>query len=236
MCPLYPFHLVLLYLCLLLPLLLAVVEGSEELFANWKVSFLPRKLDKVTEGDDKLVRLLCEGCANPATGLIPPGLTLALMTDDPRVATAEHQHMIREEGEEEDGDGDGDDGREILLSVDDLRRNSSASINGSSWTVPFRVRANFLGFAKIRSEVRDAGGKEVASTPQVLSVTAVRRKTLESKLFAYSVATLISLAYINMGCALDLKVRGRGEKYIRKHSMSFPVILNIWSKVHRREK
>ena len=31
MCPLYPLHIVLLYLCLILPLLLAVVQGSEEL-------------------------------------------------------------------------------------------------------------------------------------------------------------------------------------------------------------
>ena len=46
MCPLYPFHFVLLYLCLLLPLLFAVVECSEELSA-WaaKVKFNPAKLD-----------------------------------------------------------------------------------------------------------------------------------------------------------------------------------------------
>merc|ERR1719400_579892 len=40
----------------------------------------------------------------------------------------------------------------------------------------------------------------------ILPVSVVRKKTIQSKLFAYSVAILVSLAYINMGCAMDLKV------------------------------
>ena len=39
-----------------------------------------------------------------------------------------------------------------------------------------------------------------------LSVAVVRKKTIQSKLFSYSVAVLVSLAYINMGCAMDLQV------------------------------
>ena len=40
----------------------------------------------------------------------------------------------------------------------------------------------------------------------VLPVAVVRKKTIQSKLFSYSVAILVSLAYINMGCAMDLQV------------------------------
>ena len=36
MCPLYPLHLALLYLCLALPLLVAVVDGS---LATWQLAF-----------------------------------------------------------------------------------------------------------------------------------------------------------------------------------------------------
>merc|ERR1719323_1532919 len=39
-----------------------------------------------------------------------------------------------------------------------------------------------------------------------MNVEVVRKKTIQSKVFSYSVAILVSLAYINMGCALDLDV------------------------------
>ncbi len=194
MCPLYPFHLVLLYFCMMLPLLLAVVEGSEELFTNWKITFLPRKINKLTEGETQSVKLLCEDCTDPAF-LLPdyPGLKLALMSDDPRVATIEH-----EKGKVNDSY---DDGYEVVIDVADL------GVQGSSWTVPFNVTANFLGFSKIHAEIRDTSSeKPLAKSAPSLPLSAVRIKTLESKLFAASVATLVSLAYINMGCAMDLKV------------------------------
>lgn len=51
MCPLYPFHFVLLYLCLLLPLLLAVVECSDVLidFKRWNIVFSPQKIEALLE-------------------------------------------------------------------------------------------------------------------------------------------------------------------------------------------
>ena len=39
-----------------------------------------------------------------------------------------------------------------------------------------------------------------------MPISVVRKKTIQSKIFSYSVAIIISLAYINMGCALDLNV------------------------------
>merc|ERR1711953_1063269 len=46
----------------------------------------------------------------------------------------------------------------------------------------------------------------MAKQTKKLDVAVLRKKTIQSKLFAYSVAILVSLAYINMGCALDLDV------------------------------
>lgn len=45
-------------------------------------------------------------------------------------------------------------------------------------------------------------------TPEDLRLTVTRSiaKKTASKIFGYSVAVLISFAYINMGCALDLDV------------------------------
>ena len=217
MCPLYPFHLVLLYLCLLLPLLLAVVEGSEELLQAVagrgppRLSFLPPEVDRLTAGEFKAVKLLCEDCPDPRELLdgFPDGLRLALMSDDPRVATVEHELWKEDKGMEEEDDGPKGAG-EILLDLSELA--ASGEANGTSWTVPFKLHANFLGFAKVSAEVRTASPSS-SSSPLVaaraqepLKVSAVRFKTLESKLFAYSVAALISLAYVNMGCALDLDV------------------------------
>merc|ERR1711874_323253 len=69
----------------------------------------------------------------------------------------------------------------------------------------------FLGFTNLRAEVRetDEGNKNyVYHGPDRLDVVVTRSKAKKtaSKIFGYSVAALISFAYINMGCALDLEV------------------------------
>ena len=76
MCPLYPLHLVLLYLCLLLPLLFAVVEGTEELFNGWKLKFTPGSVDKLQEYNASEVQFECVDCTAPQG--YPHHLTLAL--------------------------------------------------------------------------------------------------------------------------------------------------------------
>lgn len=60
MCPLYPFHVIILYLCLLLPLLFAVIEGSEELAAALR--FHPKKIEKLLQYNSTEIELSCENC------------------------------------------------------------------------------------------------------------------------------------------------------------------------------
>lgn len=93
MCPLYPFHFVLLYLCLLLPLLFAVVEGSEELFANWKVTFLPGKVHQLQVGNRTNVTLMCEDCDVP-DDLVSRNFKMALLSDDPKVRGVYQRHSF----------------------------------------------------------------------------------------------------------------------------------------------
>ncbi|KAF8782651.1 Sodium/bile acid cotransporter like protein [Argiope bruennichi] len=68
----------------------------------------------------------------------------------------------------------------------------------------FLVRALFLGKTSIRVVQEVNGTTKAISHP--LEVSVVRRVKAISRAFTASVATLVSLNYINMGCALDLSV------------------------------
>ncbi|GBN45436.1 Sodium/bile acid cotransporter [Araneus ventricosus] len=68
----------------------------------------------------------------------------------------------------------------------------------------FLVRALFLGKTSIRVVQEVNGTTKAVSQP--LEVSVVRRVKAISRAFTASVATLVSLNYINMGCALDLSV------------------------------
>ncbi len=92
---------------------------------------------------------------------------------------------------------------EIVFDLRDLGVDSDAG----NWSLMFNISGKFLGFSSVKAEVRGqkAAAVEVLAEKK-LPVAIVRKKTIQSKLFAYSVAILISLAYINMGCALDMEV------------------------------
>ena len=66
MCPLYPLHLVVLYLCLLLPLFLAMADSS---LLSWQLVFSTPQLGQGREEADKLreettatFQVSCSGC------------------------------------------------------------------------------------------------------------------------------------------------------------------------------
>ena len=181
MCPLYPFHLVLLYLCLLLPLLFAIVEGSEELFANWKVTFLPNKVDKLMQFNSTEVRLRCEDCPVPQ-GYDDLKLNLAAYSHYPAVgsldsslAEARHEYEIGG-GLFGGGGGAPEVTSEIVIDVKGLG-------GSANWSVPFNVTGNFLGFATVKGRFVRAGDKEqeVVAEAEDLQVSVQRKKTPQSK-------------------------------------------------------
>ena len=195
MCPLYPFHIIILYLCLLLPLLLAVVQGAEELsgikISNnrafpTEINFDPEEVSKLQEQNYTEVKLtLTFDDQDPPDERSKNNLQLLLRTDDPNIASVSRNE---------------DHGKEIFLNLSELPDERV----GNNWTWTFNISANFLGFAKVETVVKQ--NEETKVLPKVLPVSVVRKKTIQSKLFSYSVAILVSLAYINIGCALDRKV------------------------------
>eukprot|EP00092_Neocalanus_flemingeri_P002795 GFUD01002992.1.p1 GENE.GFUD01002992.1~~GFUD01002992.1.p1 ORF type:complete len:451 (+),score=87.44 GFUD01002992.1:40-1392(+) len=191
MCPLYPFHIIILYFCLLLPLLLAVVEGAESL-AAWKVSFSASSIgkgnetEKLRELTTKNFEVYCSDCVQNKESIYK----LELKNEDPRIASMESGNFTQND--------------EGLMEMD-------ISGKGREWSISVNVTGTFLGFTSIRSKVEETvkDGNihaQPSEKPLHLTVTRSKAKKTASKIFGYSVAALISFAYINFGCALDLNV------------------------------
>jgi len=191
MCPLYPFHIIILYFCLLLPLLLAIVEGAESL-ASWKVTFSASSIgqgnetEKLRELTTKNFDVICTDCAQDKDSIYK----LELKNEDPRIA------FIQSGDYKQDDDG--------FMEID-------VSGKERDWSINVNVTGTFLGFTSIKSAVEETlkDGSIIAKPsdePLHLTVTRSKAKKTASKIFGYSVAALISFAYINFGCALDLNV------------------------------
>ena len=75
--------------------------------------------------------------------------------------------------------------------------------DATNWEVFFNISGHFLGVTKVQAEIKN---KDQVLAKESMNVEVVRKKTIQSKVFSYSVAILVSLAYINMGCALDIEV------------------------------
>jgi len=213
MCPLYPLHIVLLYLCLILPLLLAVVQGSEELstaiaatapngnkfLGGGKLTFGMDRF-KTQEQNVSQLQLSCYDCHG--LDAYQNELKLVLSVTEPDVASLSADDAAIDHQAVEDSSS-------IVI---DLKEASFflASSSSSNWTMPFNLTGEFLGFTKVKAKIvagqSPKGAEHELPADAVLPVAVVRKKTIQSKLFSYSVAILVSLAYINMGCAMDLQV------------------------------
>ena len=94
MCPLYPFHVIILYLCLILPLLFAVIEGADELSGRkWNLNFMPKKVTNSTlkEYETTDVKLSCDDCP-PLNSIEDPGnLQLILKNEKENIASLSYQ-------------------------------------------------------------------------------------------------------------------------------------------------
>ena len=89
--------------------------------------------------------------------------------------------------------------QEIILNVNSL----GFEKNASNWSLIFNISGHFLGITEIKAELKL---KDEIRAEKKLNVYVTRKKTIQSKIFAYSVAILVSLAYINIGCAMDIEV------------------------------
>ena len=98
MCPLYPFHVIILYLCLILPLLFAVIEGADELaglkLPRWNLQFNPEKVDKLKQFNTTDVDITLN-CTKNCNGIDDPGslqhLQLVLTNEKENIASLQLQ-------------------------------------------------------------------------------------------------------------------------------------------------
>jgi sodium/bile acid cotransporter 3/5 len=83
-----------------------------------------------------------------------------------------------------------------------ILKNENISDSGS-WSSAFNVTGNFLGYAEVHLQLRDNRDQTVLSSSNSVTVKVVRSERFIDRLFTYSVAVLVSVIYINFGCALD---------------------------------
>jgi sodium/bile acid cotransporter 3/5 len=75
-----------------------------------------------------------------------------------------------------------------------------------SWSSAFNVSGNFLGYASVHLQLSDNNSQTVLKSSNPVSVKVVRSERVIDQIFTYSVAVLVSIIYINFGCALDWSV------------------------------
>lgn len=94
MCPLAPFHVIILYLCMILPLLFAVIEGADELaglkLPRWNLQFNPDKVDKLKQFNLTEVNITLN-CTENCDSIDDPGslqhLRLVLTNEKENIAS-----------------------------------------------------------------------------------------------------------------------------------------------------
>lgn len=78
--------------------------------------------------------------------------------------------------------------------------------NGSQWSSEFEVGGIFLGHTSFQLTVTHRNTGKLMSVSNRLEVTVVRPDRAIDRAFLYSVGILVSIIYINFGCALDWEV------------------------------
>jgi len=195
-CPLP--YLSLLTLCLLLPLLLALVDATTSSSPCTLTFSSPaecgveegsdcryghNKTDRLREETTRSLDLVARNCL-PGEG---SRYRVRLTNQEAHIArlSAGEQEQVEEGGE-----------AELELPAPAAR----------DWTITVNLTGTFLGFTDVKAVLEEEDGEEVTDVTLKLTVTRSKAKKTASKIFGYSVAVLVSLAYINFGCALDLGV------------------------------
>lgn len=111
-----------------------------------------------------------------------------------------------------------------------------SEITNGQWSGQFNVSASFLGRAQVYVHIEHRGN--VSQSAESLPVVIIREVRLIDTLFTISVATLVSILYINFGAALDLqKVRAAFVRPIGPclalfcHFLVLPVVCVLYLEV-----
>jgi hypothetical protein len=158
---------------------------------RWNLgSFYPGKVDKLVEGSTQQVFwALPENYSDPGAAGSGGGLEKEPFSDELALYFESSDKQVAD------------------VTANDVVYLNASSYSTTRLNVSLAITGQFLGHAKIRvsvaSRLRPASRVALDKT---LDVAVVRKDTILDKIFLYSVIGLVSLAYINMGCSLDLKV------------------------------
>lgn len=183
MCPLWPLHIVLLYVLCVAPLLLMAqhVQATKppQQPKQLKVAFGPEMSEKITEGETKIIEFQI---ANMDNFEDRGSLEVEVTAVDPKIA------MVQYMGDSKD---------------------FSPNTN---WSGSFNITARFLGYTQVvvklwgNISTSPVGNKELVAQSEPGKVAVIRLPRAVDKAFIYTVAILVSVAFINMGCMLDLEI------------------------------
>ncbi|KAG7171292.1 Solute carrier family 10 member 6-like 3 [Homarus americanus] len=187
MCPLYPVHLVLMYgavlVCVWVAGLGSVVTAAAEV-ATLKVRL------QLSNNNDSTNNILSvkEGEVKQVTFYIddlPPQAVGDILIKDESDDKLNHLKIAP---------------NKIPLSPALTENMENGSVEGS-----FNITGNFLGFTKIKLVLSDGKDDELLVSKPV-DVSVQRGQRVMDKIFIHVVIAMVIVAYINMGCAIDLKV------------------------------
>jgi len=188
MCPLWPLHLVVMYLVAMVPLWMACCGAATA--AASRIKFDPAQVERLMEGNTTAVRVEFAD--------LPPGdyqFRVNPVDDSGQVTVEPRDIFLRVDGPESVW-------RSLNLTGAHLGHTSVRVVAGAiSWpTTSSNVSSS--SSSSSNSSSSSAAPPPAASLP----VSVVRSNRRLDKIFAYSVATLVALTYVNMGCTLDLAV------------------------------
>lgn len=184
MCPLYPVHLVLMYgalvVCVWLAGMGAVVASASEvalLKVRLHLNDTPVDTLSLQEGQEKMVTFYLDD--------LPLQAAEDILIKDENNDKLNHVEIKPER---------------IPLNSLNKEESEPYSLSGS-----FNVSGSFLGFTQVKLVLSDGNDQELMASEPV-KVKVQRGQRVLDKIFIHVVILMVIVAYINMGCAIDLKV------------------------------
>ncbi|KAF6203871.1 hypothetical protein GE061_002206 [Apolygus lucorum] len=171
MCPLWPLHIVLMYLIALCPLWFVACQIASKA-ATWGVQFSSSELDSLFMYQKQQVDVSVDQFTQDDLD----NRVIRALVNNPDIASVSPSELV-------------------------FRKEP-----GGLWSSAFNVSGDFLGYTSIKlcmSEKQDATQSCVKESKPI-DVTVKRKPAIIDKIFTYSVIILVSIIFINFGCALDV--------------------------------
>jgi len=173
MCPLWPLHIIFLYLLALCPMWYVACQVVNKAPGWLDVKFTPSKLEALMAETYKVNF----DVANLSKEDIDYGV-IKIQVDDVNIA------------------------RDIKPSEYVL---NTMGLNSTNWSSSFNITGNFLGKTSAKVElVNKKDAKQNKQSAETLPIVVTRKPTAMDRIFTGSVIALVSIIFINFGCALDI--------------------------------